>query len=462
MSANTSIISLYQATRDTLLVDEKQKVFINNGSKKRFRESVSTAFSNSSSKKLSVSPSLSSMLHQRKSQKLNSSSKKPTYHYHKYNKNSFESKTIIVEDLEKVNTVQRRRSSNYWFNTNINNNNITGVFSDFLDAECLDPLTMDDGVIVDKNKIDNTNVSTYKQNTFSVIIFNNLDDLDLTSDYGIADIKEFYTPIFDIKAHRNINKKQYHSRISPDIELASIGTNEKCTVSKSAKPELQLLNEAVTTSPFLPSSNKEIMQPHFMRLYAVVQNSQYNGVLPHLDIDDHLLAKLSYDDIWSLDVPGLGSIGENKFVTEDLKIKLALLSRKKLWCDMIVQVTKKQEPLNNRCDSISQCSNSIKKITDNNVMESKNKQLLALNQHQFAHIGYEKKDVTERDVKSTSLLRLKNGPIPWNPAVRNGLLGSNKNGANQAHTTVIKPYGVLANSKQTQYVVKGWVDKRFF
>lgn len=433
--------------------ERKRKIMINPHNK-RFRESPDFQ-SMGSSGKLSVSPSLSSLLNQRKSQKLNNRSKNGSHHYHKYQKNSslsgsFETKLSGLENKEVLpytDSIKRRRSSSYWFNTNINNSTPASesVMCESIMGTIFDPLTFDD---IDLSVVD-VNCTSKTHWNVNVKIFDDLCELDLINEYSVSDVNEFFTPKFDIKKNRT--SKYSSIKVFKDIELGSIMETED---DLKGKDQELSLHKSVTTSPVLPSINKEIMQPHFMRLYALEQNSKCNGCLPDLDIDENILSRLSYEDIWTLDVPKTEAKAVTNscggLVNEELRIKLALMTRKKLWCDMIVQVTKKQQPIDKQEQTLASINNK----------NSENKQkLIALHEHQFKHIGYE----IDSRIRTTSLLRLKDGPLPWNSNNNNGLcLGSNGIKSSSMNKTVIKPFGVLPNSKKTQYVVKGWVDKRFF
>lgn len=487
---------------------EKRKLKIDKNNKKNSNKN-----NNNSSSKLSISPSLSSLLNQRKSQKLNNNSKKATHHYHKYEKYSSENDNSSDDSMDSIkkNCIKRRRSSSYWYNTNINNSNgnnnkfihNSNNFFDnsFLEEEeeenSFDPLTTTssfDNVYSNESKVivETYSFSNETDATITCKIFSDLSDLDLITEYSLNDIDEFFAPKFDVKSKRTHynNKRQ---TCFADIELDSIAESveeEEEEEEQNNNKERELKNKeniirkdkatmknAVISSSVLPEMNKEIMQPHFMRLYAFEQNSKFKGSLPDLDIDESLLSKLSYKDIWTLEVPTATKKTETndnsnaclKSLTEELKIKLALMTRKKLWCDMIVQVSKRQQPIDKKellmitKNSEELVNSNISINNDSNNKNSENNNLIALNAHQFAHIGYEHNNNNNR-IKTTSLLRLKDGPLPWNTKAKSDLFNKGMTIKNTSfmNDNVIKPFGVLPNSKKTQYVVKGWVDKRFF
>ncbi|KAL6927641.1 hypothetical protein ACO0SA_004263 [Hanseniaspora valbyensis] len=496
---------------------EKRKLKIDKNNKKNSNKN------NNSGSKLSISPSLSSLLNQRKSQKLNNNSKKATHHYHKYEKYSSDNDNSSDDSMDSIkkNCIKRRRSSSYWYNTNINNSNSSNKFihnsNDFFDNSFIeednnddegkgensfDPLTttnpFDNNVYSDETKVivETYSFSNETDATITCKIFSDLSDLDLITEYSLNDIDEFFAPKFDINSKRSHYNNRRQTCFA-DIELDSIAEsleedndNERELKKKEniIRKDIATMKNAVISSSVLPEMNKEIMQPHFMRLYAFEQNSKFKGSLPDLDIDESLLSKLSYKDIWTLEVPTAtkeketnGNNNNNnaclKSITEELKIKLALMTRKKLWCDMIVQVSKRQQPIDKKellmitKNSEELVNSNISKNNNNNTNNNKNKNsennnLIALNAHQFAHIGYEhnNNDNKNNRIKTTSLLRLKDGPLPWNTKAKSDLFNKGMTIKNTSfmNDNVIKPFGVLPNSKKTQYVVKGWVDKRFF
>lgn len=393
-----------------------------------------------------VSHSLSSLINQRKLQKLNNKGKTNTkYHYKKH-----------IKDINKLHgdfkvSTKRRRSSSYWYNTNINNVVISNKVSD-------DPLNDSDFTSI---KPKGNPVSKL----FDVTVYDELEDLDFLYEYGVSDIQEFFEPVYDIKKHREKiqesklgNIKKYITsllstpirvdQLEHQVELKDLNINKQVK-DKSSIPSLRPMQ----------TINKEIMQPHFMRLYALEQRSKNNGSLPDLDIDENLLSQLTYEDIWSLDVPTESKDKDSKNM-EKLKIKLALLTRKKLWCDMIIQRDKNDAA---QSKTISNRFNDTIMVNTNNLDYIKLRSLVtALKDNKFKHIGYES---TDSD-KIISLVRLnKRETMPWNKIGCLDVLNG-KNMINEIKNTTqlksIQPFGKLPNSKHTQYLVKGWVDKRFY
>lgn len=416
-----------------------------------------------------VSHSLSSLINQRKLQKINSKTKNSTkYHYKKQDKQNSHGKH---HEKSPTYSAKRRRSSSYWYNTNINN-----VFETRGYEECNNN-TEDCNRI--KDPLGSTEFTSKKSKNSSssklcdVTIYNDLDDLDFLFEYTVNDIKEFMEPVYDITKHRKAkdntsnlhNIKGYFAKkmsssnepisILPHVELEDINVNKEEEKNVVVVPSLKPVQNI----------NKETMQPHFMRLYALEQRSRNNGSLPDLDIDETLLSQLSYQEIWTLDVPTENTESELKKI-EELKIKLALMTRKKLWCDMIIQKENKKDG-DQQGDTVF--VNLHKQVihNKNNLDYIKLRSLVtSLSDNRFKHIGYEG-NYTD---KITSLVRLnKKGSLPWDSIskrdtqsdeyMKSKLLSEVKK--TSADLKTIQPFGKLPNSKCTQYLVKGWVDKRF-
>lgn len=416
-----------------------------------------------------VSHSLSSLINQRKLQKINNKSKASTKYHYKKNQKKKQEKV----DGHLKNSAKRRRSSSYWYNTNINNvfetkiyDNCNNNINEFDEENIKDPFVNAD--FTSKKNKNNKN-----SKLFDVTIHNELEDLDFLFEYSISDIKEYVEPVYDITKHRPLedngsffNIKAYISKkmssnlnekeIKEEVELKEVGFNkdEEKSVSVISSPKP------------VQNISKEIMQPHFMRLYALEQRSRNNGSLPDLDIDENLLSQLSYQDIWTLDVPTESTEAELKKL-EELKIKLALMTRKKLWCDMIIQKENKTEIQNSKVFVKDVNKQLIVNKSDLDYIKLRSL-VTSLNDNKFKHIGYEG-NYTD---KITSLVRLnKKGTLPWdgirNSDTKNYKFDDSKssNMINEMKKTLnlktIQPFGKLPNSKHTQYLVKGWVDKRF-
>jgi hypothetical protein len=393
-----------------------------------------------------VSHSLSSLINQRKLQKIQNKGKASTkYHYKRNNKNH----NKLHGDF-KVST-KRRRSSSYWYNTNINNVVVSNKVSE-------DPL----------NDAEFTSVkpeSKHISKLFDVTIHNELEDLDFLYEYGISDIQEFVEPVYDIKKHRSksqnsklVNIKEYINSL-----LSTTLTNDQSRHQVELK-DLNINRQVKDKTPVpslkpMKNSNKEIMQPHFMRLYALEQRSRTNGSLPDLDIDENLLSQLTYEDIWTLDVPTESKDKESKNL-EELKIKLALLTRKKLWCDMIIQKDKNADV---KTKAMAIRFNDTVMANRNDLDYIKLRSLVtSLKDNKFTHIGCNNKETD----KVISLVRLnKQDTMPWNKIGCSDIIHG-KDMMNEIKITTqlksIQPFGKLPNSRHTQYLVKGWVDKRFY
>lgn len=392
-----------------------------------------------------VSHSLSSLINQRKLQKIHNKGRANTKYHYKKN----------IKSLNKHHgdfnvSTKRRRSSSYWYNTNINNVVVSNKVHE-------DPLN-------DSNYTSVKPESKHVSKLFDLTIHNELEDLDFLFEYGISDIQEFVEPVYDIKKHRN---KSHNSKLNNVKEYINglLSTTIKIDQSRH-QVELKDLNinrQVKDKSPIpslkhIQTKSKEIMQPHFMRLYALEQRSRTNGNLPDLDIDENLLSQLTYEDIWTLDVPTESKDKESKN-SEELKIKLALLTRKKLWCDMIIQKDKNADVKTNVTairfnDTAMTNRNDLDYIKLRGLVTS-------LKDNKFTHIGCDNKESNQL----ISLVRLnKQDTMPWNKIgcsdIIHGKDMMNENKITQLKS--IQPFGKLPNSRHTQYLVKGWVDKRFY
>ena len=197
--------------------------------------------------------------------------------------------------------------------------------------------------------------------------------------------------------------------------------------SASSSPE----NNRSTASSDLLLPNKRIRQKslntNFLKLYSIETSCKRKNILPEVEVDDHLLKQLSYSEIWALEIKK-----EPNVSTRD--IKLALITRKKLWSDMVHETR-------NDLFGDSTPWNLHFVATTSKVQPLQG--------------GESAKEHATADSKS-SLVRVHSEVKPW---FNNG-------------GTMLKPCGKLnlgkATNKNTtptreiQYVVKGWCDSRFF
>ncbi|KAH3901930.1 Gis3p SCDLUD_001715 [Saccharomycodes ludwigii] len=329
----------------------------------------------------------------------------------------------------------------------------------------------------------------------------NMEDLDLHTELDANDIIQFYDPIITIRSPVKNGKNSNKHGVT--IGTAAISTAAPIHVSTSGKRyiELKLTDTAnsdtkigrvmdaleenndneVRVAPLSLSSNNgnsanntkqkhcdqpqqrhQSLSPHFMKLYAIEQYCKSNNIIPDLTVDETLLSQLSTDEIKQLDIP---LPAETKTTENDEQytglIKLSLITRKKLWCDMIK---------NNRQDMFG----------GSNLPWNKEFVYLDNGDISNTNIG---------DKNSTTMVRLKSNILPWhqpvytaptNPTGVNsnahcndtqcinfcisptaaGVDNNKNNSGNSVCTCMIKPCGRLSKGK-IQYVVKGWCDKRF-
>lgn len=171
-------------------------------------------------------------------------------------------------------------------------------------------------------------------------------------------------------------------------------------------------------------TRQQSLNPSFLRLYALETSMKQKKLLPDLDLDESILQRLSVQEISQLNIPPDPS---NRVSSH--QIKLALITRKKLWSDMC-QIT--------RTDLHGESAPSNLKFV--NTLHSNDSS---------SGPSDEDKDTQE----ATSLVRLNSEVKPWSQP-------------EMSQPTMFKPCGRIplgrnVNSKEIQYVVKGWCDYRF-
>ncbi|AAS54545.2 AGR056Cp [Eremothecium gossypii ATCC 10895] len=266
----------------------------------------------------------------------------------------------------------------------------------------------------------------------------NPQDLDLQDVWSAADIVQLYPPVYQrrtrrqpvapfrrasveltIDEMRNVGMMmEPHSsgtRTRPildtiELEHWASGDNDATQITKIIDKEENWLEMHLPNRRTRQSS----LNPNFLRLYALELSCKLKSLLPDLNVDEHVLTKLSYEEIWNLNIPHKH---EN---VSPYQIKLALITRRKLWTDM--------------CNILRQDLHGVNapwnlKFVSGHASED---------------------DSGPGCTPSTSLVRVESDVKPWYKGGKDFML---------------RPCGKLAVGKhckrEIQYVVKGWCDSRF-
>lgn len=451
---------------------------------KRRASSVSCVGNGSAPGTLSITPSLSSILNQRKSQKTNSESKKKTnYHYYHHVKRHTDTCPIKKSQQDQPHPL---------------NDTITPRYCGLRDF-----------------KASNVTEAQIQTDQPQVEIFNDLQDLDLYTEMTLNDVVQFYSPVqtytnteteslqqetctslSSVPNHTDSIEDDQSEKHIPCIELDNIPTQKPLEqpVLSSSTPQTGKLGQLHNIT-YPKQQRHQSLSPHFMLLYSMEQNMKKTQLLPELDVDEVLLAKLSVQDIWNLEIPkpqnpsaatieGCKSIadantsspnisdcstakasasneGSSKCAwNEEDNIKLALITRKKLWCDMIQ---------NSRVDTFGGENLPWNKKFVYNAVGSSASDKEGLTTNDCTIDGG--KRASQKKVQS--LVRLNSRKAPWMHVTDSSFSSSTPTPA--ANTTsqkvaeklskastrqMIKPCGLL-DSGRIQYVVKGWCDSRF-
>ncbi|KAM3160992.1 GIS3-like protein [Lachancea thermotolerans] len=200
----------------------------------------------------------------------------------------------------------------------------------------------------------------------------NPQDLDLQDEYQLRDIVQLYRPVYQ-RDKRGARDASVPRRTSVDLTIDTannVGTaqvlgpdNARPARSSARRSSLiydtdvvELENwphgktrdpaagvdahrgltqrEARPTSD-LPNrrTRQQTLNPNFLKLYALETNSKVRNLIPDLNVDEQVLRKLSFSDIWDLQIP---PTSETRGVSAH-DIKLALITRKKLWSEMMCE-----------------------------------------------------------------------------------------------------------------------------
>lgn len=245
----------------------------------------------------------------------------------------------------------------------------------------------------------------------------NMVDLDLECEWCVEDIVQRYRPVYERRVRRSsvdfeINRDRRNSNgstrfYSDRVELEQWPTDGENPVVQNSQ-ELVVPNRR---------TRQRSLNANFFKLYALEMSCKNNKLLPDINVDEQILGRLTYREIHALDIQA--TLTEQEHVTAE-GIRLALITRKKLWSDMVPE---------QRQDLFGES--------------------VPWNLKFVAH-----ENQPPEDTKGSSLVRVKSDLKPW--------LVDDK----QAHSKMLKPCGKLRLgasplSNEIQYVVKGWCDSRF-
>ncbi|AMD18934.1 HBR033Cp [Eremothecium sinecaudum] len=295
-----------------------------------------------------------------------------------------------------------------------------------------------------------TRETTDKSYRVPHIKYINLQDLDLQNSWTVDDIIQFYAPVYERPLLRSnaegtvAGRRKGRSPLELTInEMKKVGTklssqafksrsnamldtvelehwpSEKGSTSNSTTEASKMIEtEENWLYVHLPNrrTRQQSLNPNFLRLYATELSSKLKNLLPDINVDEHALRKLSHDDIWNLDIP-------NKYDdVSPYQIKLALITRRKLWSEMCNILRQDLHGVN--------APWNLKFVIEPQLTDDS--------------------DRTQRKNLTSSLVRLESDVKPWSK------------GGNQF---MLRPCGKLSlgknGNRDIQYVVKGWCDSRF-
>ncbi|SCU87198.1 LAFA_0E05314g1_1 [Lachancea sp. 'fantastica'] len=282
----------------------------------------------------------------------------------------------------------------------------------------------------------------------------NPQDVDLTDHYVSAELlQQRYTPVY-----QRPKRKEYRSpppqprRTSVELTIdpnTNIGTAQylerrrrpsSCPLYDSNVVELENWPKkhrnhhqtqetptrsnltCRTTSSSVPNRRirQQTFNPNFLKLYAMETTAKTNNLIPDLNVDEQVLRRLSYRDIWNLEIPA-SSQAHGVSVRD---IKLALITRKKLWSDMM-------------------CEPRQDLHGDHAPWNMK-----------FVVVEPPEGSQSTSEPTTRSLVRVNSDIKPWIGPCSNQMLRP----SGKLKLTRSRPNQPL---REVQYVVKGWCDARF-
>lgn len=247
-----------------------------------------------------------------------------------------------------------------------------------------------------------------------VVKYMHMEDLVLDDVWTPIDIIEHIAPIYS----RSTEIQSTESSISNNNIVLSKERPRKPDFSGDINYELESwpssdqlaqLSNIPLTKILLPNrrTRQKTTNPNFLKLYAMETQSRKNNLLPEIYIDDQTLQSLTYPTLQRLN-----------FAND---IKLAIMTRKKLWVDMSLGSTRQD---------------LFGDVTPWNLKFTPTKATL---------------DVpSESASQHESLVRVHSDVKPWI-------------GVKDSSETMLNPCGKLklGHNRELQYVVKGWCDTRF-
>ncbi|SCV00235.1 LAME_0G08438g1_1 [Lachancea meyersii CBS 8951] len=155
-------------------------------------------------------------------------------------------------------------------------------------------------------------------------------DLTIDTDTNIGTAQYLDTTVASASQSRRRRSSSCLLYDSDVVELENWPRNHQ-------RQEPRSQTHPVSTTHTAPVPNRRIRQqtfnPHFLKLYAWETASKTQNLIPDLNVDEQVLRRLSYRDIWNLEVP---PTSQARGVSAH-DIKLALITRKKLWSDMMCE-----------------------------------------------------------------------------------------------------------------------------
>lgn len=274
----------------------------------------------------------------------------------------------------------------------------------------------------------------------------NLQDLDLMDTITREDIVEVIKPIYERRRCVSIDKflrgpregrRSFQSYTGVLFQDKVVEMEQWPASQRTGDLEAALQVPDATTHK---RTRQQSLNPSFLRLYALETGMKKKNILPDLNVDEMILEKLSCHEISRLNIPMDSSNG----ITAE-QIKLALITRKKLWSEMC-RITRtdlhgEHAPSNLKFvrlndDNKTDTRRLSKKSSLENSTSSKNS---VAAQSSFS--------------AATSLVRVNSEVKPWSQP-------------QMTQPMMFKPCGKISlgkcmNSGELQYVVKGWCDYRF-
>lgn len=174
----------------------------------------------------------------------------------------------------------------------------------------------------------------------------NFQDLDLSDQFSVEDITELLPPIFE-------RRKKARSNGDERPSLAITFTKDKGAEHGQELTSFKAFGESNTElepwphSTNLRSNTSSVaqqlishrrlrmprMNPIFWKLCALKNDSAVKHLTPEVNVSDSLLKQLTYEEIWNLEIDDDISTGT---LISAYSIKLALITRKKLWNEMLL------------------------------------------------------------------------------------------------------------------------------